>query len=341
MSRVVVTGGAGYIGSHTCVALLTAGHEVLVVDDLRRSHARILDGIAAITGRPPAVERIDVADARALTAALVRWGRVDAVVHLAAYKSVRESVAHPTRYYGNNIGATVAVLDAMSAVGCGRMVFSSSCTVYGQPDRLPVTEDTPLAPPQSPYGATKQMCERILADASAAGMLSSSVSLRYFNPAGAHPSALIGELPLGVPDNLVPFITQTAAGWRSRLEIFGTDYPTPDGTAVRDYLHVVDLADAHLAALDAVLAGPVDLRAYNLGAGRGVSVREVVDAFEQATGVPVPVTMSPRRPGDVTEVWASPQRAVAELGWTARRPLAEIVASAWAWQQTLGPQPPV
>ncbi len=341
MARVVVTGGAGYIGSHTVVALAQAGHDVTIVDDLRRSHARMLDGIAAIVGRPVPHVSVDVCDAAAVSTALGWSGPVDVVVHFAAYKSVRESVEHPTRYFANNIGGTTALVDAMATLGCERMVFSSSCTVYGQPEALPIAEDAPIAPAASPYGFTKQACERLLADACGSGDLGSAISLRYFNPAGAHESARIGELPLGVPDNLVPFITQTAAGWRRRLAIFGSDYPTRDGTAIRDYLHVMDLAEAHVAAVAAVVGdSPAGMRAYNLGMGCGVSVREMVDAFCAVTGAEVPVVVSPRRPGDVTEVWADPSRAAAELGWVARRPLESILASAWAWQQTLGPVPP-
>jgi UDP-glucose 4-epimerase len=339
MAHVLVTGGAGYIGSHTVIALAQAGHEVTVVDDLRRSTERIVAGVEEILGRPLRLFRVDIADEQGLGSAFDGIAPVDAVVHFAAYKSVKESVLHPTRYYRNNIGGTAVLVDTMRAYGCGRIVFSSSCTVYGQPDRLPVDESSPILPATSPYGYSKQVCEQLLDDALRAASLTSVVSLRYFNPAGAHPSALIGELPIGVPDNLVPFITQTAAGWRERLETFGSDYATPDGTAVRDYLHVVDLAEAHVAAVGAVLEGPGGLHVYNLGTGEGVSVRQILDAFEAATGLRLPVVVSGRRPGDVEQVWADPSKAARELGWRTTRSLRDIMASAWAWQQTLGDRP--
>lgn len=340
MAHIVVTGGAGYIGSHTVVSLVEAGHDVTVIDDLRRSSERIVAGIEAILGRGVPLVRADVADDAAIVRSLSTGAPVDVVVHFAAYKSVKESVQHPIRYYRNNISATAALLDAMVSLGCGRIVFSSSCTVYGQPRELPVTEGSPIVAAASPYGYSKQVCEQMLIDSlrGEAG-LSHAISLRYFNPAGAHPSALIGELPIGVPDNLVPFITQSAAGWRGPVEIFGTDYTTPDGTAIRDYLHVVDLAEAHVAAVASILQCEPGFDTFNLGTGRGVSVREMLAAFESATGTTPATVLGPRRPGDIEQVWSSCQKAADGLGWRAERTLVDIMSSAWAWQQALGPRP--
>lgn len=338
-AHIVVTGGAGYIGSHAVIALHTAGYRVTIFDDLRRSNPHVLDGIAAILGERATLVPVDICDEAALVAAFTRSGPIDAVIHFAAYKSVRESVADPLLYYRNNVGGTVSLISAMAQVGCRRLVFSSSCTVYGQPDTLPVSESSPMKAAASPYGASKQMCERILSDAQAGDgdrSLSHVVSLRYFNPAGAHPSALIGELPVGTPDNLVPYITQTAAGWRKTLRVFGSDYATPDGTAIRDYLHVMDLAEAHVAAVALALRASPSLHEINLGTGIGVSVLQAVTAFERATGVTVPVEMAPRRPGDIEQIWSSGTRAADLLGWRTTRSIDEIMASAWAWQTRLG-----
>jgi UDP-glucose 4-epimerase len=341
--HIVVTGGAGYIGSHAVVALDEAGYRVTIVDDLRRSHPRMLDGLARILGHPPTVLTVDITDELALTAALGSCGRYDAVIHCAAYKSVRESVADPLAYYRNNVGGTVSLLAAMQHTGCRRIVFSSSCTVYGQPDVLPVSESSPLRGAASPYGTTKQVCERLLQDAHASagpGHLSHVVSLRYFNPAGAHATALIGELPSGPPESLVPFITQSAAGWCGPLRVFGSDYSTRDGTAVRDYLHVVDLAEAHVAAVKRALDSDPGVQVFNLGTGTGVTVLEAVTAFESATGVTVRMEMAPRRPGDVEQIWSASDRASTVLGWRTTRSVQDIMGSAWAWQRSLGAAPP-
>jgi UDP-glucose 4-epimerase len=340
MAKILVTGGAGYIGSHTIVALAAVGHDVVIVDDYRRSDERITVGLTQLLGHVPVIERIDVGDLEAINDVFDRHGPIDVVVHFAAYKSVKESVHHPLRYYSNNIGSTASLLQAMDRAGCHLIVFSSSCTVYGSPTSLPVTEQTPIAQAAaSPYGFSKQVCEQMIADVSRSEdhSLSGSIVLRYFNPAGAHPSALIGELPLGVPDNLVPFITQTAAGWRDVLAIFGSDYKTPDGTAVRDYLHVVDLAEAHTAAVALLLREPNRMCTYNLGTGHGVSVQEMVDAFESVSGQKISVQLAPRRAGDVEQIWSSCDLAKRELGWEAQRSLADIMSTAWAWQKRLDP----
>ena len=344
MTRLLITGGFGFIGSHTIVALQAAGFgDLVVVDDLRRSDPAMVRGVAALLGMVPVHESVDVTDLEALSGVFATHGPFDAVIHFAAYKSVRESVLHPLRYYRNNVLGIVALLEAMAASTCTRLVFSSSCTVYGHAATLPVSELTPLRPAMSPYGATKQICEQIIADSIApvgggAGSLTHALSLRYFNPAGAHASAHIGELPIGVPDNLVPFITQTAAGWRDRLSVFGSDYDTPDGTPVRDYLHIVDVANAHVAAVGHVLSGPAGNEVVNLGSGVGHTVLEVLRAFEETTGLTVPYVLAPRRSGDVEQIWSSCEKAEALLGWRAGLGLPEIMASAWAWQQTL-PRP--
>ena len=334
MTRLLITGGFGYIGSHTLVELIQAGfHDLVVVDDLRRSNELMVTGVATITGITVVHERADVTDPVTLAQIFASHGPIDAVLHFAAYKSVRESVAHPLRYFRNNVVGMVALLETMQVHGCGRLLFSSSCTVYGQADALPVTESAPERPAQSPYGATKQMGERMMADAMGE-VLTHAVSLRYFNPAGAHPSALIGDLESGVPDSLVPYITQTAAGWRPHLRVFGSDYHTPDGTPVRDYLHVVDLARAHVAAVRYLLDGPPGREVINLGSGRGHSVLDAIGAFERATGIAIAYEMAPRRAGDVEQIWSSGDKARSMLAWHTEHTLEEIMASAWAWQQT-------
>ena len=334
MSRLLITGGFGYIGSHTLVELMQAGfHDLVVVDDLRRSDELMVTGVATITGITVVHERRDVTDPVALAQIFSTHGPIDAVLHFAAYKSVRESVAHPLRYFRNNVVGMVSLLEAMQAYGCSRLLFSSSCTVYGQADALPVTESAPERRAQSPYGATKQMGERMMADAMGE-LLTHAVSLRYFNPAGAHASALIGDLESGEPDSLVPYITQTAAGWRPHLRVFGSDYNTPDGTPVRDYLHVVDLARAHVAAVRYLLEGPQSREVINLGSGHGYSVLDAIGAFEHATGITIAYEMAPRRAGDVEQIWSSGDKALSMLGWRTEHTLEEIMASAWAWQQT-------
>ncbi len=337
--KILVTGGAGYIGSHAVVALAAAGFEPIVVDNLSNSRASALTGIAAIVGRPVAFHEVDCTDEAALDAVFTAEGPVAGVLHFAAYKAVGESVAQPLAYYRNNVGSLLALLAAMARAACPRLVFSSSCTVYGIPATLPVTEAAPTHGAASPYGRTKQVAEDILTDLAAAGTGTlRAISLRYFNPIGAHPSAQIGELPLGVPNNLVPFVTQTAAGLRERLTVYGTDYPTPDGSCIRDYIHVADLADAHVMALRRLLTTEVAvpaMEAFNLGTGEGHSVLEVVRAFERIAGQPLPVVLGARRPGDVPAIYGDVTRAAQVLGWRATRTLDDALADAWRWQQAL------
>lgn len=331
-----MTGGAGFIGSHTCVELVAAGYEPVIVDDLRNSQERALDGIAAILGRLPAVHRVDAGDPGALARVFNETGEVHGAIHFAADKAVGESVEQPLKYYRNNIGSLITLLEQMNARGTKRMVFSSSCTVYGQPDQLPVTEKAPDQDATSPYGYTKVACERILRDVSQADAALKVVLLRYFNPIGAHPSGHIGELPLGVPNNLVPFVTQTAAGIRERLTVFGDDYPTPDGSCIRDYIHVVDLARAHVRALEWMEERPAPLcEVFNIGTGKGNSVFEVIRTFEEVNGVRVPHVVGPRRAGDTTAVYADTTRSRELLGWAPTLTLADGLRDAWRWQRTL------
>ncbi len=336
MKKVIVTGGAGFIGSHTVVELAQAGYQPVIVDDLRNSQEQALQGIAAILGHMPTVHRIDCTDHDAFEAVFAAEGPIHGVVHFAAYKAVGESVQQPLKYYRNNIGSLVVVLDLMAKYGVQRIVFSSSCTVYGEPEQLPVAETAPDRRANSPYGFTKVACEQLLRDQSAAIAGLRTVLLRYFNPIGAHPSGHIGELPLGVPNNLVPYVTQTAAGLREKLTVNGTDYPTPDGSCIRDYIHVVDLALAHVRALawmdeqeDAGCA------VFNIGTGKGVSVLEIVDAFEKVNGVQLPYTTGPRRVGDVVSVYADTKRCNTILGWHAKCGIEEALRDAWHWQQQL------
>jgi UDP-glucose 4-epimerase len=328
--KVLVTGGAGYIGSHTCVELMQAGHEVVVYDNLCNSHGEALARIARIAGRAPRLVRADVRDAGALRAVLA--GRdFDAVVHFAGLKAVGESVEQPLDYYDNNVQGTLALCRAMREAGVGTLVFSSSATVYGEPGAVPIREDAPLRP-ASPYGRSKLMVEQILRDLEAAGPDAWRIALlRYFNPVGAHPSGLIGEDPRGVPNNLMPYVAQVAIGARDRLRVFGRDYPTPDGTGVRDYIHVVDLARGHAAAIEALLRSGRGLT-VNLGTGRGASVLEVVRAFERASGRTIPCEHVGRRPGDIAECWADPGLAQTTLGWKATRTLEDMCRDAWRWQ---------
>ncbi len=335
MKKVIVTGGAGFIGSHTCVELVSAGYEPIIVDDLRNSEERSLAGIAKITGKTPVVHRIDCCDDLAMDRVFAGGG-VHGIIHFAAYKAVGESVAEPLKYYDNNIGSLLVILKLMAKHNVKRIVFSSSCTVYGQPEELPVTESSPDRNANSPYGFTKVACEQLLRDACVSDPTLQAVLLRYFNPIGAHPSALIGELPLGVPNNLVPFVTQTAAGLRKQLTVFGTDYPTPDGSCIRDYIHVVDLARAHVVALDWLeKRDGSTCEVFNLGTGKGNSVLEVLNAFMEATGVKVPYVVGPRRAGDVTSVYAGTNKSRDVLGWSARSSLHDALRDAWKWQQAL------
>ena len=331
----MVTGGAGYIGSHTVVALLEQRFEVIVVDNLYNSRQEVLDGIQQITGVSPTFVSLDLCDSTALHQLLEKHTDVSAIIHFAAYKAVGESVEKPLQYYRNNLYSLVNLLEAMQTHRIPHLIFSSSCTVYGQPPSLPVTEDTPVQPAQSPYGNTKKMAEEIIRDTARATEGLQAISLRYFNPVGAHPSGLIGELPLGTPNNLVPFITQTAAGMRDKLRIFGDDYDTPDGTCIRDYIHVMDLAEAHIAALNR-LQSQQNQDAYdyfNVGTGHGNSVLEVVKAFEQVNKVPLPYEIVARRPGDIEKIYADTQRANQALGWQAQRDLSDMMRTAWQWQE--------
>lgn len=329
--KVLVTGGAGFIGSHTVVELMNAEHDVAVVDNLCNSKEESLRRVAAITGKTVPFHNADIRDRAALDAVFHAEGPVDAVIHFAALKAVGESVRIPLDYYGNNITGTITLCEAMAAAGCRNLVFSSSATVYGDPASVPIREDFPTPGATNPYGWSKLMMEQILRDVQKASPAWNIILLRYFNPIGAHPSGLIGEDPAGIPNNLLPFVAQVAIGRRDSLAIFGNDYPTTDGTGVRDYIHVVDLALGHLKALDALTAAP-GLAVYNLGTGKGSSVLEVIAAFEQASGRPVPFTIQPRRPGDVAACWADPSKAQRELGWRAVRDLRAMCEDAWRWQ---------
>ena len=338
MKKILVTGGAGYIGSHTVVELFQAGYQPVIVDNFSNSQESALAGIEAILGAKVPTYRIDCADAAALRGVFQAEKDVAGVIHFAAYKAVGESVTKPLAYFQNNVGSLLTLLAVMPEFGVENLVFSSSCTVYGVPDALPVTEATPTKPASSPYGRTKQMCEEIVHDVSAApDNKLRTILLRYFNPIGAHASAKIGELPLGVPNNLVPFITQTAAGIREKLTIYGNDYDTADGTNVRDYIHVVDLAKAHLVAVQRLLdrRASAAVETFNVGTGRGNSVLEVVQTFEQASGQPLNYAIGPRRPGDVPAIYADATQAEQVLGFKTETSLADSLASSWKWQQTL------
>lgn len=329
--RVLVTGGAGFIGSHTVVALMGAGHEPVVVDSLVNASSSVLQRIAELTGSVPEFHQIDIRDRDAM-GSLVSDG-VEACMHFAALKAVGESVEKPMLYYDNNVGGTIALLDVLVDNGVDVFIFSSSATVYGDPSELPLTEDMPIGSATNPYGWTKIMMEQILRDTQAAHPAMSVSLLRYFNPVGAHPSGLIGEDPEGVPNNLMPFVAKVADGKLSKLRVFGGDYPTPDGTGIRDYIHVVDLADGHVAALEKHAVDP-GVHTYNLGTGKGRSVLEVVKAYEEASGKPVPYEVVGRRAGDVAANWADTTKASEVLGFVASRNLATMCADSWRWQQT-------
>lgn len=327
---ILVTGGTGYLGSHACVALLQAGREVLILDNLSNSQPTVLDRIASICGRRPAFLEGDVRDTATL-AGLFATRPIDAVMHFAGLKAIGESVEKPIAYYDNNVNGTLQLLSAMAQSAVRTLVFSSSATVYGDPASVPIREDFPRSA-TNPYGRSKLMVEDMLADLHVAAPEWRIARLRYFNPVGAHPSGLIGEAPNGVPNNLMPYVAQVAAGLRPSLNIWGNDYPTPDGTGVRDYIHVMDLAEGHVAALD-YLARQGGLLTVNLGTGRGYSVLEMVNAFAQASGRPVPYNVAPRRPGDVAQCWADPGLARKLLGWQATRGVEQMCADAWRWQQ--------
>ena len=331
--KILVTGGLGYIGSHTVVELIESGFDVIVVDNLSNSNIDVLKGIEKITGSKPKFENIDCSDYVAMDKFLSKNEGIQAIIHFAALKAVGDSVKRPLPYYRNNIGSMIALLELMQVHKIPNMVFSSSCTVYGQADKMPVSENTPIKIAQSPYGNTKQICEEIITDALAANDNLKAVVLRYFNPIGAHPS-YIGEQPNGVPENLVPYIVQTAAGIRKKLSVFGNDYKTPDGTCIRDYINVVDLAQAHIAALKRLLDGKVESKEiFNLGTGEGTSVLELINKFEQATGVKVPYDIVGRRAGDIEAIWADPQKANKILKWKTEVSLEDTLLSAWNWQR--------
>jgi UDP-glucose 4-epimerase len=336
MKKVIVTGGAGFIGSHTVVELVQAGYNPVIVDDLRNSKERALEGIAAILGELPTVYRIDCTDHAALEAVFQAEGQVLGVIHFAADKAVGESVREPLKYYHNNIGSLATLLREMNKHGVKDIVFSSSCTVYGDSKDLPVTENSLTGAAASPYGYTKVVCEQMLNDVSAADPALRVVMLRYFNPVGAHPSAHIGELPIGVPNNLVPFITQAAAGLRDKLTVFGNDYDTRDGSCIRDYIHVVDLAKAHVIALRWMAGQKAPAcEVFNLGTGEGNTVLEAVQIFEEVNGVKVPHVIGPRRAGDVVAMFADTTKSREVLGWQTELTLADALRDAWRWQQNL------
>lgn len=335
--KILVTGGTGYIGSHTVVELQQAGYEVVVVDNLSNSNAEVIDGIERITRIRPDFVQLDCRDKQALAAMFETHPGIQGIIHFAASKAVGESVQKPLLYYRNNLDSLMNLMELMPEYGVGALVFSSSCTVYGQPDTLPVDENAPIKPALSPYGNTKQISEEIIRDAIHSGAPYKSIILRYFNPIGAHPSAEIGELPNGVPQNLLPFVTQTAVGLRKELSVFGDDYHTPDGSCIRDYIHVVDLAKAHVKAVDRMLEGRTEtpVEVFNLGTGRGLSVLEILNTFEKVTGQKVNYKIVGRREGDIEQVWADPERANRVLGWQAQESVEDTLLSAWNWQLKL------
>lgn len=337
--RILVTGGTGFIGSHTTVELQQAGYDVVIVDNLSNSKADVVDGIEQITGIRPEFEKVDCCDLENLEKVFQKYPGIEGIIHFAASKAVGESVEKPLKYYENNILSLINLLKLMPKYNVKGIIFSSSCTVYGQPDPkdLPVTEQAPIKKAESPYGNTKQINEEIIEDFSKSGAPISAILLRYFNPIGSHPSAIIGEMPNGVPANLIPYLTQTAIGIRPVLKVFGDDYDTPDGSCIRDYIYVVDLAKAHVAAMARILDGkntdPVEI--YNVGTGRGVSVLELIHTFEKVTGVKLNYEIAPRRAGDIEKVWGNVDKANKVLGWKAVHTLDEALLSAWNWQKKL------
>ena len=334
--KILVTGGLGFIGSHTVVELQNEGFEVIVVDNLSNTSLSVLDGIQNITGSVPAFEQLDLRDKQKVNDFFKRHADIEGVIHFAASKAVGESVGNPLLYYENNINVLVYILQELERKTTANLIFSSSCTVYGQAEKMPITEDSSVQTAMSPYGNTKQIGEEIIIDAAKATNIN-AILLRYFNPIGAHPSAEIGELPLGVPQNLVPFITQTGMGLRNELSVYGDDYPTPDGTAVRDYIHVVDLAKAHVIAMQRLLnkKNLNQVETFNLGTGTGSSVLEVIHAFEKVSGQKLPYKIVDRREGDITEAYANTDKANTVLGWKAQSTLEEAMASAWKWEQKI------
>jgi len=335
--KIIVTGGTGYIGSHTTVELIKEGFDVVIIDNLYNSEATVVDRIEQITGVKPVLEVFDVCDNEKLDRFFNKHNDSSAVIHFAAYKAVSESVNKPLDYYKNNLVSLINILNAMKHYGVPGLVFSSSCTVYGQPEKLPVTESSPLQPATSPYGNTKQMGEEIIRDTTFSDKNVKAIALRYFNPIGAHPSALIGELPRGVPENLVPFITQTGYGLRDELKVFGDDYNTPDGSCIRDYLHVVDLAKAHVVAVKRLIENrnKTNYEVFNLGTGNGVSVLEAIKSFEKVSGIKLKYKIVGRRPGDIEKIWADPSYANKELGWKTISTLDEAMKTAWEWEKNI------
>jgi UDP-glucose 4-epimerase len=335
--RIVVTGGTGYIGSHTAVELMNDGYEVILIDNLYNSEAVVADRIGEITGTKPRLEVFDLCKRKKLNKFFRENSDISAIIHFAAYKAVGESVNRPLEYYRNNLLSLINLLDSMKEFGIPSIVFSSSCTVYGQPKKLPVNEDAPMQPAISPYGNTKQIGEEIIRDTISACKVLKAISLRYFNPIGAHPSALIGELPRGVPENLVPFITQTAYGLRDELKVFGNDYNTPDGSCIRDYLHVVDLAKAHVIAVKRLVEGrnKKNYEVFNLGTGTGVSVLDAIKSFERVTGMKLKYGITGRRAGDIEKIWADPSFANKELGWKTVSSLDVAMKTAWEWEKNI------
>ncbi|SDR81393.1 UDP-glucose 4-epimerase GalE [Gramella sp. MAR_2010_147] len=332
--RVLVTGGLGFIGSHTVVALQNEGFEVVIIDNLSNSSIDVLGGITQITGKTPEFENIDLRDKSAVKSFFEKYPDIEDVIHFAASKAVGESVSNPLLYYENNISTLVYLLQELNKKESSRFIFSSSCTVYGQADNLPITEDAPVKEAESPYGNTKQIGEEIIKDTCKTKNSFKAISLRYFNPVGAHPTAEIGELPIGTPQNLIPFITQTAIGKRNKLSVFGDDYPTADGTAVRDYIHVMDLAEAHVHALERLINGKEknNYEVFNLGTGKGNSVLEVINSFEKVSGEKLAYQIVGRREGDITAAYADTIKANTELNWKANRSLDDALKSAWKWQ---------
>jgi UDP-glucose 4-epimerase len=335
--QILVAGGAGYIGSHTAVELQNNGFEVIVADNLSNSKIEVLDGIEAITGIRPTFELVDLSKEEDTVEFFKKYPNLSAIIHFAANKAVGESVAKPLMYYRNNLNSLMNILEAMKVHNIPNLVFSSSCTVYGQPDTLPVTESTPRKEAESPYGNTKSISEDIIRDTVKAHPELKGIALRYFNPIGAHPSSNIGELPLGVPNNLIPFLTQTVAGIRPELSVFGNDYNTPDGSCIRDYINVVDLAKAHVVAIERLLQDKNEssYEYFNVGTGEGVSVLEIIEGFERATGEKVPHKIVDRRPGDVEQIYADTSFANKNLGWKSESTLDETLLSAWNWQVSI------
>ena len=335
--KILVTGGTGYIGSHTTVELIEEGFETVIIDNLYNSEAVVTDRIQKITGVKPHLEVLDLCDRDKLDRFIQNHTDIAAVIHFAAYKAVGESVQKPLDYYRNNLLSLVNLMDVMKHYSIPHLVFSSSCTVYGQPEKLPVSESSPLQPATSPYGNTKQICESIIKDTTISDKNVSAISLRYFNPIGAHPSALIGELPRGVPENLVPYLTQTGYGIRDELKVYGDDYDTPDGSCIRDYLHVVDLARAHVIAIRRLIEkkNKANYEVFNLGTGKGVSVLEAIKSFERVSGIKLKYKIVGRRPGDIEKIWADPAFANKELGWKTQSTLDDAMKTAWDWEKMI------